>query len=68
MNWIAPSVMGFVIAMELISAVSNYLETKNKRLNIKGLFSFIGKKTGNEGMENIIEEIKDEPKEKEKTL
>lgn len=62
LNWIAPVVMGFVLAMELISAGSNYLETKNKRLNLKGLFSFIGKKTGNEGLENIIEDIKDEPK------
>lgn len=68
LDWIAPLVMGFVIVIELASAVNNYLEPKKKRLNLKGLFSFIGKKTGNEGLENIIEEIKDEPKEKEKTL
>jgi len=69
-NWIAPVVMGSVITIELVSAFSNYLETKNKRLNIKGLFSFIGKKTGNEGLENIIEEAeapKTKPKGKEKS-
>jgi hypothetical protein len=47
--------------IEFISCLNNYLEPKKKRVTLKSLFRFLGKKTGNPGIEDIIEDI-DEPK------
>jgi uncharacterized membrane protein YhiD involved in acid resistance len=59
--WLAPSIMAIVMVIEFISCLNNYLEPKKKRVTLKSLFRFLGKKTGNPGIEDIIEDI-DEPK------
>lgn len=55
--WIPAAIMAFVIGNELVSCVNNYLEPHKKRISFKGLFRFIGKKTNNQGIEEIIEDI-----------
>jgi len=61
LSWLAPSIMAIVMVIEFISCLNNYLEPKKKRVTLKSLFRFLGKKTGNPGIEDIIEDI-DEPK------
>jgi hypothetical protein len=55
--WIPAILMALVIGNELVSCANNYLEPHKKRISFKGLFRFIGKKTNNQGIEEIIEDI-----------
>lgn len=60
MDWIAWVVMAVVMINELISCFNNYLEPRGKRLSEKGFWRFIGKKTGNEGLGDLLEDVNDE--------
>ena len=55
---ILPAIMmSIVFVLEGSSCLNNILEKRGKKISIEGVLALIGRKTNNEGLEDVIEDI-----------